>query len=425
MKRFSAYLRGGLQRRIFLWFGASILVASITATLVTWIAAGLGEPTWRRNIDRGRSYLRGEFARVWDSPAEREAMARELSQTMETDVMLLDQDGRVIATIGNPCRRGAFSMVIERGGQPVGAVRICGPRHRFRPFWRLGLPLLLTAAVLWAASGAIARRLGRPLWEISRVAEDLGAGKLSSRASIAWRDPGEVRVLAQSINDMADRIEKQMADQRVLLGAVSHELRTPLARVRVLLELARESGADAKTLDELEREVIEIDRLVGELLASSRLDFAALKPLALDAAEMARQALERAGTDPSLLQVEASSTRFLGDATLIARALANLIDNAIRHGGGLACLRVRARDGLIAFEAEDAGPGFTSGDEEQVFQPFYRSSKDGRADAGSHGLGLALVRRIAQAHGGAAYAVNRAPRGACVGFEVKAGAPEG
>ena len=101
MKRFSAYLRGGLQRRIFLWFGASILVASITATLVTWIAAGLGEPTWRRNIDRGRSYLRGEFARVWDSPAEREAMARELSQTMETDVMLLDQDGRVIATIGN------------------------------------------------------------------------------------------------------------------------------------------------------------------------------------------------------------------------------------------------------------------------------------------------------------------------------------
>jgi two-component system OmpR family sensor kinase len=417
------YFRGALHRRIFFWFGASILIAIITSTLVTWIAGGLGEPGWRREIEGGRNFLRWQFARVWDSPAERDEMAREISQSMEADVVLVDQSGRILASFGNPCRRAAISMPIEKEGRPVGSVRICLARHRLRAPWRLGLSLLLIAAVLWAASGAIARRLARPLWEISRVAQDLGTGKLSSRASILRRDPGEVRTLAQSINDMADRIEKQMADQRVLLAAVSHELRTPLARVRLLVELARENGTDAKTLDELEREVIEIDRLVGELLASSRLDFAALRPLELDAVEVAERALERAGADSAVLRVETSSTRFLGDATLIARALANLVDNAGRHGGGLVCLRIKERPGFIAFEAEDAGPGFAQGDEERVFQAFYRGSRQGRSDAGSLGLGLALVRRIAQAHGGSAYAVNRpGGRGACVGFEVKAGA---
>lgn len=416
MRRF--YFRGGLQRRIFFWFGASILIASIVSALVTWIAGGLGEPAWRRHFEANRSLLRDQFVRVWDSPSERDELARQLSQSMDRDVSLVDPSGRPLSTSGGECRRPAHTVAIERDGQPLGAVRICA-RHRFWIAWRLGLPLLLAVAVLWAASGAIARRLGRPLWEISGVAKDLGTGKHSSRASISPRDPGEFRVLAQSINDMADRIEKQMADQRVLLAAVSHELRTPLARVRLLVELAREQGGDDKTLDELEREVMEIDGLVGELLASSRLDFAALKPVELDAVEVSIRALERAGVDPAVLSVEAPRTCFLGDPTLIARALANLVDNAVRHGGGLLALRIQRRPGAIAFEAEDAGPGFAEGDEERVFQPFYRGASQSRSDARSLGLGLALVRRIAQAHGGSARAFNRPGGGARVVFEVK------
>jgi signal transduction histidine kinase len=413
------YFRGGLQRRIFFWFGASILTASIISALVTSLAGGLAEPLWRRHLEASRSFLRDQFARVWDSPPERDELARRLSQALETDVTLVDGEGRTLSTFGgDSCRRPAHAITIERNGQPLGEVRIC-PRHRFWFAWRLGLPLLLVAAVLWAASGAIARRLGRPLWEISGVARDLGTGKLSSRASISNRDPGELKDLAQSINDMADRIEKQLEDQKILLAAVSHELRTPLARLRLLVELGRENGVDDKTHDELEREVMEIDRLVGELLASSRLDFAALRPVELDAAEVAIRALERAGVDPAVLCVEAPRTHFIGDATLIARALANLVDNAVRHGGGLVNLRIQQRSGAIAFEADDAGPGFTEGDEERIFQAFYRGSKESRSDAGSLGLGLALVRRIAQAHGGWARAFNRPGGGARVVFEVK------
>jgi signal transduction histidine kinase len=310
-------------------------------------------------------------------------------------------------------------MAIERDARHLGSVRACWTRGRGRGPWRLALPLFLAAAVLWAASGAIARRLARPLWQISSVARDLGGGKLSSRAPVSHGDAAEVRTVAQSINDMADRIEKQLSDQRVLLAAVSHELRTPLARIRILVELVRENGAEENTLSELEREVIEIDHLVGELLASSRLDFTALKPMRLDAVELARRALERVGAaPPGALQVQAPQTSLVGDATLLARALANLVDNAARHGGGLVSLRVREREGFITFEAEDNGPGFAPGDEERVFQPFYRGARQA-SDVGSLGLGLALVRRIAQAHGGSAFARNRPDGGACVGFEVK------
>src|SRR5208337_4240675 len=99
---------------------------------------------------------------------------------------------------------------------------------------------------------------------------------------------------------------------------------------------------DAKTIDEIDREVIEIDALVSELLASSRLDFAALSPQKLDAKDLAERALERLGVDPGKLRVETGSTGLTADATLMARALANLIENAMTHGGGLDALVVRS-----------------------------------------------------------------------------------
>ncbi|MGA8891832.1 MAG: HAMP domain-containing sensor histidine kinase, partial [Anaeromyxobacteraceae bacterium] len=245
---------------------------------------------------------------------------------------------------------------------------------------------------------------------------DLGDGKLASRARLDRREMGEIGVLTGAINDMADKIEAQMRDQRELLAAVSHELRTPLGHVRILVDLLGPT-ADPLRLAELEAEVLEMDRLVGELLAGARLDFSAMSPARLDAAALAATALERAGLPADRLHVEPGDTHVDADATLLLRALGNLVDNAERHGAGLLRLSVRSRPGRVVFEAEDTGPGFPEGELSRAFEPFQRrgsGSRDGR----SLGLGLSLVRRIAVAHGGEAHARNREGGGAAVGIEL-------
>jgi signal transduction histidine kinase len=269
-----------------------------------------------------------------------------------------------------------------------------------RAFLLFGIPAL----VLWAVSGKVARRIAQPIYDLVRVTKEIGQGRLSARAELACGGIDELALLAQSINDMATRIEQQMADQKQLLAEVSHELRTPLARIRLLVEIARSGKLEGGTLDEIEREAVEIDALVGELLASARLDFSALARRPLDAADLARRAVERAGLPPEMLvlEVAAGETRFEGDATLMSRALANLLDNARKHGGGARLLRVSRRDGAMIFAVEDGGPGFPPGEIERLTAALGRGERPRREarPEGSLGLGLALVHRIARAHGG-------------------------
>jgi len=280
------------------------------------------------------------------------------------------------------------------------------------------LPICAAVLALWICAGRISRRMMRPLYMVVDVAERLGRGDLKARAKVRGHRRNEERALAVSLNRMADRIERQMADQRELLAQVSHELRTPLGHLRLLLELAREKP-EAKTFDEFEKEIAEIDALVGDLLASSRLNFEALTLRELDARELAARALERAGLPAELLHVQ-GAPRVRGDATLLVRALGNLLENAKEHGRGVVALEVSAPAGQVRFAVLDAGPGFAEGDERRAFDAFFHRPRGSGGEGGSLGLGLALVQRIAQAHGGTAQAKNRAEGGAEVGFTAAA-----
>lgn len=276
------------------------------------------------------------------------------------------------------------------------------------------------AVILWMTAGGIAWAVTRPLVELVSVARDIGDGKLDRRMRLRpmGGHGGEVAILAEAVNTMATRIEQQLADQRELLAGVSHELRTPLGHLRVLIDTAREQlepGAQ-RMLDELEREVVELDGLVDQLLVHSRLEFDRIERRELDPVALAVRALERVGEDASKLEVESEVETVVGDPTLLGRALANLLSNARTHGRGLERLRVHdGDDGTLCFSVEDRGPGFADGEPERVFASFVQ----GRARAGgSLGLGLSLVERIAKAHGGQVWARNRELGGACVGFSV-------
>lgn len=303
-----------------------------------------------------------------------------------------------------------------------GALRLS---HRLgdQPPSRL-LVVALPVMALWVLSGKIARRIARPLDELVEVAGAIGRGNLAARAQQACAGIDEIAILARAMNDMAGRIERQIADQRELLAGVSHELRTPLGHLRVLLDIARDQGPSARTWNDLERELLEMDQLVGELLASARLDFQALSPRPLDAVDAARRALEPVGLPANRLASALPAAPFSADPTLVGRALANLLHNAGNHGGGLERLEVSTRPGFVVFEVLDRGPGFSPERLDDLFRPFVKSGAgpDDAPGAGlaapSLGLGLALVARIARAHGGSVRASNRPGGGAQLVLEL-------
>jgi two-component system, OmpR family, sensor kinase len=273
-----------------------------------------------------------------------------------------------------------------------------------------GWTIFAILAVSWMGSGAIAWRLTRPLSLVVEAARDIGAGKLDTR--IAVRGHGEVAMLATAINDMAARIEVQLKEQRQLLAAVSHELRTPLGHLRVVLETARERGLEPALFAQLDREVVELDELVGKLLASSRLEFGQLQITPMELGELVAEAAIAAGVSAEAISAE-GECRAPVDPTLVRRAVSNLLDNAARHGGGVVAVRVHGDADEVAIEVEDAGPGVPAARRADAFTAFVPSS------AGGLGLGLALVHRIAVAHGGRAWILDRRdPTGARVGFSV-------
>ncbi|WP_414640803.1 HAMP domain-containing sensor histidine kinase [Archangium sp.] len=427
MSRLGHFIRARLRRRLFVWFGVSILTTGLVVGTVMSVMGGLmGDGSWRQEATRARTFINNRLVEVWDDPVRRDALVRSISEDLLVSVELRDASGALLSRAGEPCPPHAeMSVPVERGGVRLGTANACygHTRPRGAP-WRGPMVLILAGTTLWMASGWLARRLSRPLDTLARAAQELGEGKLDTRVHLGRYATGEMSVLADAFNEMATRVERQMADQRELLAAVSHELRTPLAHMRVLVELMRDAGGSEQTADQMEREVVELDALVGELLASSRLDFGQLTPRELDGKDLAARALERTGLPAEALSVELPEAKLTGDATLLGRALANLLDNARKHGQGVEALRLLERDGQLAFCVDDRGPGLQPGEETRIFAPFYRKDRGGEArEAGSLGLGLALVQRIARAHGGDTFAENRPGGGARVGFTVKREGP--
>jgi signal transduction histidine kinase len=352
-----------------------------------------------------------------------EAVSR-LAERFGVDATVFSPEGERLAWYGRPlerpARRGPGAHVVGPGLRsgiisvslwlPDGRVVVAArPRAGLRHFGALLLTLGLVALAVALGAWPLVRRLTRRLENLRRRVEDLGRGDLAARAPIEGRD--EVADLARSFNRAADRIQALVEAQRRQLAFASHELRSPLARLRVSLEMM---AGDPPLKERAARDVAELDGLIEELLEASRLD--AQRELArvedVDLLALAAEEAARAGGE-----AEGEAVVLRGDPRLLRRLVRNLLDNARRHGGGAA---VEARVTRLAsagarLSVLDRGPGVPEAERERVFEPFYRPA--GTPETGSgYGLGLALVRQIALAHGGDVRCLPRAGGGTV--FEV-------
>jgi signal transduction histidine kinase len=262
----------------------------------------------------------------------------------------------------------------------------------------VGLAALLIVLFVAVAGGAypVVRRLTRRLEALKQGVEAFGGGALGRRVAEDGKD--EVAALAASFNQAAARIESLVRSHQSLLANASHELRSPLARLKMALAMLDDAPAAERPRlrHEIETNLAELDALVEEVLLSSRLDARSeleqRAPVDLlgVAAEEAARIDAAAGGEP---------LRVPGDERLVRRALRNLLENARRYGGGQVEVQVHRRADRAEVRVDDNGPGVPEGYRERIFEAFFRLP--GHAErAGGVGLGLALVRQIAERHGG-------------------------
>ncbi|HSF04922.1 MAG TPA: ATP-binding protein [Methylomirabilota bacterium] len=352
-------------------------------------------------------------------PSEQQVALERLAANLRADVALFAADRTRLASVGRPvpspdADRDRGGWLRRWGDPPAGAIHLPDgrwlvarmPPERRRPAFGLFFALALVTLAVGVGAYPVVRRLTRRLERLQAGVESLGAGDLGARVKVEGRD--EVARLAESFNRAAGRIEELVGAHKALLANASHELRTPLARIRMAVELMKES-ADPRRRRDLEQDIAELDALIDEILVFSRLEVVRGRDVDEEVDLLALASEECARYEAAELDGEPVTVR--GDGRLLRRLIRNLLENARRHGAPPIRVRVGRAGRGVELSVCDEGPGVPDGAREAVFQPFYRFT--GAGPSVGAGLGLALVRQIARRHGGDARYRGRDSRGSC------------
>lgn len=304
----------------------------------------------------------------------------------------------------------------RRRANPPGAFPFVGNLPFVPPEWQGGVGVAAVLLLLFVAVAAgawpVVRQLTRRLQALQSGVEKFGAGALDHRVEVTGRD--EVAAVAQSFNHAAARIETLVRSHQSLLANASHELRSPLARMKMAVEMMDGAAPNqqAKLKREVDTNIAELDALVEEVLLASRLD-AVKNTGVFEDVDLLGMAAEEAARVGAVLDSQADTPyKVQGDERLLRRALRNLLENAKRYGGGDITVNLLRHKTALEVQVCDRGPGVSALQRERIFEPFYRLP--GHAEqAGGVGLGLSLVKQIAQRHHGSVSCQAREGGGSC------------
>jgi two-component system OmpR family sensor kinase len=346
-------------------------------------------------LRRSRVLTQAQLRRAWSGPVlvQRTRIGADATRLLATPVRAQDQ--RLVVVVGAPLAARDQALADLRQELLVG-----GP-----------IALLLASLLGYLVAGAALR----PVERMRARAADISTRDLSERLPVPpARD--EIGALGATLNSLLDRVETAMQRERRFVADASHELRTPLALLRVEIELAleapRKDGELRDALRSVGEETDRLSQLAEDLLLLARLDdgHLRLRPEPIEVASLLEGVATRFGRRASdagrTIEWDGAGLRIDGDRLRLEQALGNLVENALRHGGGTIRLFGVEEDGMVELHVTDEGPGFSASFSARAFERFSRAD-EARSGAGA-GLGLAIVRAVAEAHGGVAAVGERA-----------------
>jgi two-component system sensor histidine kinase CpxA len=421
--------------KIFLSF---LLILAVTEILIFGLFGIVLGRHLRSEMDR---YVSTQVAQ--DESLEQ--FIQELGELLGAQVWLQSQDGEVLAQSfrgnvpkeaqdlakgrrrdfssfrlyhGRGRRSGTYAVVpIALQGGKDSDLHVFFPKDiSSPPEGGFGLGLAVIGMVIALLVIPVSRFISRPINELRDSARRIAEGELSHRAVVKGKD--EIGKLGDAFNHMADRLEKMIRGSKELTAHISHELRTPLTRIRIAEEILREKmeqqpcvGLD-RYLDDIREDVEELDDLIGKILTLSKFDLKerTLSSESLDPVEMIngllgrlKPAMDRKGlrltTDVSF------EPPFWGDPNAIHTAFSNILENAAKYSlpGGDVKVEMKAVEGALEVAVTNAADNVPEEELERIFEPFHRW---GAKKESGFGLGLAMAKKIIEAHGGTIRAQN-------------------
>ena len=425
----------------------SFLVVVVASFLLfRWISAEM-EPGGQRmraivhgtSAELVKAYSRGEFARARHRLGRHRIQAwieDELGQSLVSPGTPPEIRRQItgfpqsIYPYQNPAGRFfVFARPVEHDGKRYHVI-LAGDRRAFRKQGHRGiflLPVFAMLAGLVASSAALSYWILRPLKTLRDTAGAISGDDMSARIPRKVTERGDAfGVLGREFNQMTERLELSMRNQKQLLRDVSHELRSPLARIQVAASLWARRCDDPVSHERIDNEVGRLDALIGKLLSLSRLQAGMdLQIEVLDLVDLIQQVVDDASfeyerSDRSVSLIAPDSLPMAADPTLVTSAVENVVRNAMRHspdGGHVRVSLDRVGD-MAAIRVADQGPGISEVLLDRIFEPFFRADDARDTGTGEHGVGLALTRAIAESHGGSVSASNLSPSGLEIVIEL-------
>ena len=378
--------------------------ARATAILILDELAQSPMSEWDREFERIQRYFGYPLTRV---------AFTELG--LDIDHMRRLSDKQVVVAIdeGNSNVNSSVRVFAPMGN--TGQVLVIGP---LRLFERYPVNLLVIVGLLaLLATGFAAYLLVRPLQSrlhhVGEAVKELSRGNLNAQVEVVSNDA--VGTLAATFNGMAAHIRRLIESQREIMRAVSHELRTPVARLRFGIEMLVDTAAEEDRqhkAEALDRDIDELDTLIDEILTFARLEegspqleFQQVSIPALlfrikDEMEPISRGIEVRIDEMTLSHLSAEELPVQASERYLHRVLQNLVTNALRYAKSWVEIRYRLEDDTALLEVEDNGPGIPLQARERVFKPFARLDESRQRTSGGYGLGLSIVQRIVEWHGG-------------------------